>query len=135
MDIKNTVSFVGEGVQVATIKPVRNNETQTSVVKDADKIFGKEVVDDQEKSLSILQEKDVEKALSDVNHFFQAEQRKLSFSVNEISKKVVIEVKDAETDQVIRQIPPEFVVRLAEHLNELSTENGDSGGYLLRDKA
>ena len=43
MDIKNTISFVGEGVQIATIKPVRNNETQTSVVKDADKVFGKEI--------------------------------------------------------------------------------------------
>ena len=48
---------------------------------------------------------------------------------------VVIEVRDADTDAILRQIPPEFVVRLAEQLNELSDEQHASSGLLLQDKA
>nr|WP_305906552.1 flagellar protein FlaG [Methylomarinum sp. Ch1-1]MDP4519241.1 flagellar protein FlaG [Methylomarinum sp. Ch1-1] len=84
---------------------------------------------------SPLQKKEVEQAVSDVNQFFQTERRSLAFSVNETTQDVVIEVKDAETDQIIRQIPPEFVIKLAEQLHELSNETNRFDGLLLKDKA
>ena len=136
MDIKNTVSFLGEGVQVASsVKSVVESGTQQSDVKDLGKTLEKKPVDAQDEQILEFPKENVEKAVSDVNQFFQAEQRKLSFSINEATKDVVIEVKDAETDEVLRQIPPEFVVRLAEQLNELSSEPHISSGFLLQDKA
>lgn len=136
MDIKNTVSVIGEGVQVASnVKSGIENKIQQSEVKDFAKILEKKRIDVREESTLEFPKKNVEKAVSDVNQFFQAEHRKLSFSVNEVTKNIVIEVKDAETNEVLRQIPPEYVVRLAEQLNELSSEPHGSSGFLLQDKA
>lgn len=69
-----------------------------------------------------------------MNSFFQNEQRKLLFKVNENTGGVVIQVKDAQTDEVIKQIPPEFVVKLAEHLDQLN-EAEDAVGTLVREQA
>lgn len=79
------------------------------------------------------QKQGLDQAVAKVNELFQAEQRKLSFSVNDKTHDVVIEVRDAETDEVIRQIPPEFVVKLAEQMHEMSAD--ESVGVLLRDQA
>lgn len=46
----------------------------------------------------------------------------------------MIQVKDAQTDEVIKQIPPEFVVKLAEHLDQLN-EAEDAVGMLVREQA
>ncbi len=77
---------------------------------------------------------ELDKAIADVNDFFQNERRKLSFTVNEEINDVIIEVKDLETDEVIRQIPSELVVKLAEQLNEL-TDGKEAVGVLLKEKA
>lgn len=136
MDIKNTVSIMREGVQVASnVKSEMEIKTQQSEIKDFAKILEKKRIEDKDKQQLEFPKKNVEKAVSDVNQFFQAEHRKLSFSVNEVTKNIVIEVKDAETNEVVRQIPPEYVVKLAEQLNELSSEPHDASGFLLQDKA
>lgn len=135
MEIKNTVPLVGENVRSApVIKTAADNKTGVESLGNG--IQGKDNRVDSVDSVSpkVAQKKDVETAVSEVNQFFQTERRSLSFSVNETTRDVVIEVKDAETDEVIRQIPPEFVVKLAEHLQELSSEDA-FGGLLLKDKA
>ena len=135
MDIKNTVSYIGDGVQIASVRNAEKPEQSFSVEKNLDGNLVKNIADGQGISSPPAERVDVEKALSDVNQFFQNERRTLSFSLNEKTKDVVIEVKDAETNEVIRQIPPEFVVKLAERLTELSGMAETSGGFLLKDKA
>ncbi len=44
--------------------------------------------------------------------------RKLEFNIDEESHEVTIKVRDAETGRLIRQIPPQEVVDLAERLSE-----------------
>lgn len=136
MDINNTVSLVGESVQAASkIKSNVGSETKISNIKLIAKTAENKQAEAKDEKVLEFPEKNVERAITDVNQFFQSEQRKLSFSVNQATKDVVIEVKDAETDEILRQIPPEFVVRLAEQLNELSNEQHASSGLLLQDKA
>lgn len=136
MDINNTVSLVGESVQAASkIKSNVGSETKISNIKLIAKTAENKQAEAKGEKVLEFPEKNVERAITDVNQFFQSEQRKLSFSVNQATKDVVIEVKDAETDEILRQIPPEFVVRLAEQLNELSNEQHASSGLLLQDKA
>lgn len=135
MDIKNTISYIGDGVKVASVKNAAKLEQPIPAGQNPDVESVDKISDKLETSALKVQNKAFEKAIADVNQFFQAERRTLSFSVNEATKDVIIEVKDAETNEVIRQIPPEFVLKLAEHLTELSTESGDSAGLLLKDKA
>jgi flagellar protein FlaG len=58
----------------------------------------------------------VEKAVEDINDHFQSMGRDLSFAVDEDSGRTIITVFDSETQEVVRQIPPEEVLDLAMNL-------------------
>ncbi|ROR34920.1 flagellar protein FlaG [Inmirania thermothiophila] len=75
----------------------------------------------------------VEEAVSRLRDHVQSLRRELRFSVDEESGHTVIRVIDAETDQVIRQIPPEEVLSIARHLREL--RDPEQQGILLRVQA
>lgn len=63
----------------------------------------------------------------------QSLRRELLFSVDDDSGRTVITVRDAETDQVIRQIPAEEVLRLARRLEE--SQDDAVKGLLLAGQA
>ncbi len=74
----------------------------------------------------------VNEAIPKVRELMQKNQRSLDFKVAEEDNRVVITVIDEETDTVIRQIPPEDVLKIA-----ASIEQGlkPGGGSILNDKA
>lgn len=55
-------------------------------------------------------------AVSKLNEYIQNSRRDLHFSVDKGSGRVVVKVIDSETRQVIRQIPAEEVIALAQGL-------------------
>lgn len=67
----------------------------------------------------------LDSAVKDVTRNVQTRQRSLQFSVDENSGRTIITVIDKETEEVIRQIPPEEVVALAQRV--------DRGGGMLID--
>jgi flagellar protein FlaG len=62
----------------------------------------------------------INNAVNDINNFFQMTQRSLGFSLDESSGKMVMQITDTETHEVIRQIPGEDVLKLAKHLDDLT---------------
>jgi flagellar protein FlaG len=56
---------------------------------------------------------------SPLQSLFQGFQRKLTFHIDDATKRVVITVVDSETDEVVRQVPPEEILRLAASLEEV----------------
>ena len=68
------------------------------------------------------------KAIVNLNDYVQRVGRDLHFSVDKDSGKTIIKVMDSETRQLIRQIPPEEVLALAEYL-ELA-EGIESTGFM-----
>lgn len=64
--------------------------------------------------------KAVDEAISNLNEYAQNLKRQLHFSVDDASGRTVIKVTDSETEEIIRQIPPEEVLRIAESLEENS---------------
>ncbi|MFZ6046321.1 flagellar protein FlaG [Pseudomonas sp. CR3202] len=64
------------------------------------------------------EEKPVEAALSNIQDFVQHIQRNLSFALDESSGRVVVKVTDTQSGELIRQIPSEDVLKLAESLSE-----------------
>ena len=60
----------------------------------------------------------VEAALSSIQDFVQNIQRNLNFALDDSSGRVVVKVTDAVSGEVIRQIPTEEVLKLAESLSE-----------------
>ncbi len=76
----------------------------------------------------------LEALLEQVGPRIQPDSRALSFRVSEAIDGVVVSVIDNATDEVIRQIPSETMIRLAEKLKQLDAEPGGPG-LLFSDQA
>ncbi|MDO7895347.1 flagellar protein FlaG [Pseudomonas citrulli] len=63
---------------------------------------------------------DLEKAVTDIQEFVQAAQRKLDFSIDDSTGRVVVKVIATENGTVIRQIPSEAALKLAQSLSDAS---------------
>lgn len=69
-------------------------------------------------------------AIEKAQKIASAQAQELSFSVHEKTGTVVVKVIDRESKEVIRQIPAEEMLRLAERMQELEGKN--EPGLLLR---
>lgn len=61
---------------------------------------------------------DLEKAVGDIRDFVQSSQRKLDFSIDDSTGQVVVKVIATESGDVIRQLPSETALKLAQSLSE-----------------
>ena len=64
------------------------------------------------------QQEQLDDAVSQLNSYVQTVQRDLQFEVNNDLGQTVVRVVDQQTQEVIRQIPDEVAVRLAEKLQQ-----------------
>lgn len=62
---------------------------------------------------------DVEDAVERINENAQMVSRDLEFSVSDESGRIIVTVRDSNTEEVIRQIPPEKLMAVAESLDEV----------------
>lgn len=61
----------------------------------------------------------VEDAVATIQEFVQSVRRSINFAVDDGSGRVVVKVTDAGSGDVIRQIPSEEALKLAENLSEV----------------
>lgn len=80
------------------------------------------------------QAEDIELAVQEVQAFLQVQNRNLAFSIDEDTKRSVVTVKDSESGDVIRQIPSEEVLKLAERIKSLQEDIGSSVGVLVNNR-
>ncbi|MCD1648070.1 flagellar biosynthesis protein FlaG [Marinobacter sp. EhC06] len=64
------------------------------------------------------QREELDDAVSQLNSYVQNVQRDLQFEVNNELGQTVVRVVDQQTQEVIRQIPDEVAMRLAENLQQ-----------------
>ena len=74
-------------------------------------------------------------AVVELNKAVQNMQRNLEFSVDDITGQTVVKVLDKETDEIIRQMPSEEVLKLAQHMHEQQSENGTGFSLMQELKA
>ncbi len=67
-----------------------------------------------------VNEATISKAIIDVNKFLQPSNRELRYNIHERTGKFYVKVVDPETDEVIREIPPEKSLDLLANLWELA---------------
>lgn len=70
-------------------------------------------------------------AVAEISEFVQAQNRHLAFSIDESSQRSVVKVTDAESGEVIRQIPSEEVLLLSERIKDLQSDVGAAVGILF----
>ncbi|GBD95717.1 MAG TPA: flagellar protein FlaG [Nitrospirae bacterium] len=66
---------------------------------------------------------DLERAVESANETGQLLKRKLNFSVDEATEKLVVKVIDEESGEVVRQIPANEMLRIAAHLKQFQEMN------------
>lgn len=85
--------------------------------------IGRQEVADTRQGLAVEQaqvsREKIDKVVSELKDFAQTMQRDLNFHVDDASGRVVIRVIDASTNKVVRQIPEEEVLSLAQRLEEM----------------
>ena len=64
---------------------------------------------------------DLEKAVTDIREFVQAARRELDFSIDDSTGKVVVKVIATGSGEVLRQIPSETALKLAQSLTDASS--------------
>ena len=80
-------------------------------------------------------EKSVAEAIEDINANAKLRMRNLELSINEELNRTVIKVVDAESGEMIRQIPSEKVLQLAEKLKESDEPTDVVSGLFLDDES
>jgi flagellar protein FlaG len=77
---------------------------------------------------------DLQQAVDVVNQAVAIEQRSLNFSIDEVSGRSIIKVIDYETNELIKQIPSEELLKVAQDIKRLQNEMGQSIGLLIDNK-
>lgn len=108
--------------RVVSISPAQ--KIQTSATSSASAKVEKLESESKSKQLVEVQERqavskaEVEKAVTKLNDFVQTVQRNLQFNLDDVSGKTIITVVDKETSEVVRQIPDDVAIRLAQELQQ-----------------
>ncbi|KUM52398.1 flagellar protein FlaG [Rheinheimera sp. EpRS3] len=86
------------------------------------------------KQVTGVSKTELQQAVDVVNQAVALEQRSLSFSIDDVSGRSVIKVIDYETDELIKQIPSEELLKVAQDIKRLQEEMGQSIGLLIDSK-
>lgn len=74
---------------------------------------------------------ELQQAVDIVNQAVALDKRALSFSIDDVSGRSVIKVVDFNTDELIRQIPSEELLKVAQDIRQLQDQMGRTVGFLL----
>ena len=61
---------------------------------------------------------ELEKAVENLNHALQDIKRELRFSVDDDTGRTIVKVINADTDEVVRQIPSEQLLNAVRHMDQ-----------------
>ena len=78
-------------------------------------------VKDEQKQDSVSERDKLKMAVQEIEKFVQSVKRNLEFSIDEPSGKVIVRVIASDSGEVVRQIPNEEVLKLANSLNDASS--------------
>ena len=73
------------------------------------------------------------KLIQEMNDQPQIKRRALQFSMHEETGQMLVKVYDLDTDELIREFPPEEILNIAERIHDLLAEKGK--GIMLQDQA
>jgi len=107
-------SSQAEGLKAPDLASSSSENRQVQSLQAATEPFKAEKL----KERSEAQREDLGQAVSQLNDFVQNVQRDLQFEVDNDLGQTIVKVVDQQTQEVIRQIPDEVALRLAEKLQQ-----------------
>lgn len=132
MQIPSTSISVTQSAEVRTSVPARQTTTtgaaEFSVANTSSSPKDAVALANPLEKQSTARPEDVDQAIEKINNTVQAFSQKLEFSIDKETDSFVVKVVDKETKEVIRQIPSEELLKIAQALDKLQ-------GLLIKDKA
>ncbi|MDR2613971.1 MAG: flagellar protein FlaG [Candidatus Accumulibacter sp.] len=113
--------------QAGTFNPVDATATAAAASSRAVQIRSAQV-DDDPSAREEVDPDELQKSVENIQKFVSMAARDIKFSIDEDSGQTVVKVVDRETEEVIRQIPSEEMLDLAQALDKLQ-------GLLIKQKA
>ena len=113
MSVKLNLSYPAAKPAAAVAdKPVEKPQADVVALSDAK---------EESKQAQRVEQEKLKMAVAEIEKFVQSVKRNLEFSIDEPSGKVVVKVIASDSGEVIRQIPNEEVLKLANSLNDASS--------------
>jgi len=81
-----------------------------------------------------INKEDVTNQIEKLQQFNQSIDRSLQFKVDDELGVTIVRVIDKETDELIRQFPPEELINLSRRLKELNETHTGNSGVLFQEK-
>lgn len=106
----------------------------SAVTKASVSSFNTQLVEVTKDNKSVENESEVKSQIEELEQFNQSIDRTLEFKVDEELGVTIVRVIDRETDELIRQFPPEELINLSRRLKELTEQDTGSSGILLQEK-
>ncbi len=66
-----------------------------------------------------LSDDEIEQIVNELNNFIQIFNTKIAFEIDKETRKTVLKIIDAQSDEIIRQIPPEELLEISRRISEL----------------
>ena len=132
-------SINANSASVANYAPVADKTAKTvqaepAKVKSVETEKVKSVETETAQPVAEISKSELQQAVDVVNQAVALEQRSLSFSIDDVSGRSVIKVVDFETDELIKQIPSEELLKVAQDIKRLQEEMGKFIGLLIDSK-
>jgi flagellar protein FlaG len=117
----NTVSFdpvrggrIGAGSEaIAQASSTRDKQvTQSKKVLQKESWISEEIIN--------KETEDIKKGIEEINSQLSTMNRSIRFSVDDSTNDVVVRVVDKESGEVIKELPPESILKLRERMAQLS---------------
>ena len=117
-DIK--LNGMGEAPKLSVVSSAQKTQnTSTSIAPaEVDKLESQLKTQKESESGQKVSREEVEGAVTKLNDFVQTVQRNLQFNLDDTSGKTIITVVDKQTSEVVRQIPDDVAIKLAQDLQQ-----------------
>jgi flagellar protein FlaG len=104
--------MIGDVKNISATKPIQIDQYDVSSHNSADV----QRVSQSERGLST---DEIEQIVSELNNFIQIFNTKIAFEIDKETRKTVLKIIDAQSDEIIRQIPPEELLAISKRISEL----------------
>ena len=116
-DVSRSASS-GNAQEVAAAERTSGKQMDAALISSASRAVETQTKSAPEQGAAVDRDR-LQSAVSDMQDFVQSVRRDINFQLDDTSGRVVINVTEATSGDVIRQIPSEEALRLAENLSEV----------------
>lgn len=105
---------------IQEVVPPVSNERISTEVRQQSQITSEQIqVERSKQKKPIIDSKTTEQMVRQLNEELKIFNTKLAFSIDDKTKKTVVKIIDESNNEVIRQIPPEYLLKISQRISEL----------------